>query len=235
MRIWDVNPGYLARQQLLGEHRELHGLFNILHLGKRGYANHPETRRWVGHLAALRCRHDLLVEELLLRGYHHQSPLEPRTDDTIIDGFFPLIWPSTWIDAPHRQFALLAGKYADGRRGRIPLPINPQTLWAQHKYSVLARNPTLYAQIGPAVANGVYRKDFASLAWKLTEVMRQPPESRYLANALQHMWGHVSNQSQSAPPEEPAALLAVIRHEAELQHEPYLMASTALGELGAYL
>lgn len=29
MRIWDVDSGYLARQQLLGEHRELHGLANF--------------------------------------------------------------------------------------------------------------------------------------------------------------------------------------------------------------
>ena len=30
MRIWDVNPGYLNRQSLLGEHRELHGIYIIL-------------------------------------------------------------------------------------------------------------------------------------------------------------------------------------------------------------
>ena len=30
MRIWDVNPGYLNRQSLLGEHRELHAIFSII-------------------------------------------------------------------------------------------------------------------------------------------------------------------------------------------------------------
>ncbi|HEX4568534.1 MAG TPA: pyrimidine dimer DNA glycosylase/endonuclease V [Vicinamibacterales bacterium] len=39
MRIWDVAAGYLNRQSLLGEHRELHGLHNIVTLGRRGYAS----------------------------------------------------------------------------------------------------------------------------------------------------------------------------------------------------
>jgi len=30
MRLWDINPGYLNRQSLLGEHRELHGIVSIL-------------------------------------------------------------------------------------------------------------------------------------------------------------------------------------------------------------
>jgi len=46
MRIWDLHPGYLDRKRLLGEHRELHGLFNVVYLGKKGYARHPETLRW---------------------------------------------------------------------------------------------------------------------------------------------------------------------------------------------
>jgi len=43
MRVWDINPGYLNRQNLLGEHRELHGIVSILVNRKKGYANHPET------------------------------------------------------------------------------------------------------------------------------------------------------------------------------------------------
>ncbi|NCS72473.1 MAG: pyrimidine dimer DNA glycosylase, partial [Candidatus Magasanikbacteria bacterium] len=30
MRVWDIHPKYLCRKHLLGEHRELHGLWNIL-------------------------------------------------------------------------------------------------------------------------------------------------------------------------------------------------------------
>ena len=78
MRIWDISPKYLCRKHLLGEHRELHGLWNILtkHKGKGGYSQHPETRRWIGKLKALYCRHESQVIEMRKRGYKHLSPLE---------------------------------------------------------------------------------------------------------------------------------------------------------------
>ena len=78
MRIWDIEPRHLCRQHLLGEHRELHGLWNVLTLGHRGYAAHPETRRWEGRLAALWRRHEALVAEMTERGYRHLSPLDPE-------------------------------------------------------------------------------------------------------------------------------------------------------------
>jgi hypothetical protein len=77
LRIWDVDPGLLCRQHLLGEHRELHGLWNIHVLGKRGYSLHPETLRWAGKLRALYDRHQKLVLEMERRGYRHGSPLDP--------------------------------------------------------------------------------------------------------------------------------------------------------------
>jgi hypothetical protein len=48
MRIWDIPPDKLCRNHLLGEHNELHAMWNILTQGKKGYSNHPETKRWVG-------------------------------------------------------------------------------------------------------------------------------------------------------------------------------------------
>ncbi|HLZ72864.1 MAG TPA: pyrimidine dimer DNA glycosylase/endonuclease V [Dehalococcoidia bacterium] len=77
MRIWDVAPALLCQKHLTGEHRELHGLWNILTQGKRGYANHPETRRWRGKLAALYARHAALDAEMTRRSYRHASPLDP--------------------------------------------------------------------------------------------------------------------------------------------------------------
>ncbi len=78
MRVWDIHPKYLCRKHLLGEHRELHGLWNILtkHGGVGGYANHPETKRWVGKERALYKRHEMLVAEMTARGYAHKSPLD---------------------------------------------------------------------------------------------------------------------------------------------------------------
>ncbi|MDX8387130.1 MAG: pyrimidine dimer DNA glycosylase/endonuclease V [Ghiorsea sp.] len=52
MRIWDIHPGYLARQQLLGEHRELHGLFNISHWERRGIQD--TLRHYVGLVVLMR-------------------------------------------------------------------------------------------------------------------------------------------------------------------------------------
>lgn len=78
MRIWDIHPKYLCRKHLLGEHRELHGLWNILtkHKGKGGYSLHPETLRWVGKTKALYERHEALVLEFKKRGYQHHTPLD---------------------------------------------------------------------------------------------------------------------------------------------------------------
>jgi hypothetical protein len=78
MRIWDIHPKYLCRKHLLAEHRELHGLWNILtiHQAKGGYSRHPETLRWVGKTKALFERHELLVAEFALRSYSHHTPLD---------------------------------------------------------------------------------------------------------------------------------------------------------------
>ena len=103
MRIWDVDPAILCRQHLLGEHRELHGLWNILVHGKTGYSRHPETRRWEGKLAALYDRHEALVEEMTARGYTHRSPLNAAlaTGSRVQDVF---------IDDPARQLDILREK-----------------------------------------------------------------------------------------------------------------------------
>ncbi len=78
MRVWDIHPKYLCRKHLLAEHRELHGLWNILtkHGGKGGYSHHPETLRWVGKEKALYERHEALIAEFIRRGYKHHTPLD---------------------------------------------------------------------------------------------------------------------------------------------------------------
>jgi hypothetical protein len=80
MRVWDLHPKHLCRKHLLGEHRELHGLWNILtkHSGKGGYSRHPETLRWAGKQKALYLRHEALVAEFARRGYSHHTPLDKR-------------------------------------------------------------------------------------------------------------------------------------------------------------
>ena len=80
MRIWDIHPKYLCKKHFLAEHRELHGLWNILtvHKGMCGYSKHPETLRWKGKRKALYQRHEGLVKEFLRRGYRHRSLLNQK-------------------------------------------------------------------------------------------------------------------------------------------------------------
>lgn len=91
MRIWDIEVKYLCRKHLLAEHRELHGLWNILtkHKGQGGYSRHPETLRWVGKERALYNRHEMLVKEFGRRGYKHQTPLDEKlaTGSSVQDVF----------------------------------------------------------------------------------------------------------------------------------------------------
>jgi hypothetical protein len=103
VRIWDVPPSALCRQHLLGEHRELHALWVILTEDRRGYARHPETKRWRGKLAALYRRHEALADEMGRRGYRHGSPLDPRlaTGEAT---------QGEYVDSPEAQRALLRGK-----------------------------------------------------------------------------------------------------------------------------
>lgn len=94
MRVWDkIPPRNLCRKHLLGEHRELHAIWNILTKDKEGYRDHPEVKRWVNRLDALHHRHHLLVREMEKRGYNHQSPLVGFTPDG--DTLLPH-YPDAW-------------------------------------------------------------------------------------------------------------------------------------------
>ena len=105
MRVWDIEPKYLCRKHLLAEHRELHGLWNILtkHGGVGGYSRHPETLRWVGKEKALFLRHGALVEEFTRRGYEHHTPL----DETLAVGSGI---QDVFIDTPEQQKIILKNK-----------------------------------------------------------------------------------------------------------------------------
>jgi len=103
MRIWDLPPKLLCRQHLLGEHRELHALWVVLTQNKKGYSRHPETKRWVGKLAALYARHEALVKEMRNRNYQHYSPLEKKLAVGKAS-------QDVYLDSPEKQRALLKQK-----------------------------------------------------------------------------------------------------------------------------
>ncbi len=233
MRVWDIHPGYLNRQSLLGEHRELHGIVSIFVNRKKGYSKHPETLRWVGFGWALKQRHQLLAAEMALRGYTDRSPVLTRSGKNM--------WPEIYIDEPLRQFQILAAKYQDKEQGRIPLPKNPQQLWSHHKYSIMARDVNLYKMFGKEVSgmNKNPKYDFAQLAKMLTQLLRTPPPIGGLRNAYQHMWGHVSDCPPA--PIGNVGTWSLSRFSKEIQqrvlscNEPYLRVSTALSELSVWI
>ena len=185
MRVWDVNPGYLNRQSLLGEHRELHAIVSIIKHNKKGYSRHPETLRWMGFGWALRQRHKLLSAEMNLRGYVDRTPVLLKTKS--------LKWPEVFVDIPVTQFSILARKYKNIEQGRIPLPKNVQLLWAQHKYSVMARDNAEYKYIGGWVASRKTGSAIVDIYPELVSLLRCPPGEGNLRNAIQHMWGYVSS------------------------------------------
>ncbi len=84
-------------------------MWNILTQGKTGYSKHPETKRWTGKLKALFRVHDDIVQEMLARGYNHNSPL----DKTLAKG--KSVQTSS-VDSVERQIEILRAK---GCRCRI--------------------------------------------------------------------------------------------------------------------
>jgi hypothetical protein len=231
VRIWDVAAGYLNRQSLLGEHRELHGLYRIHTLRLAGYARHPETIRWKRALSGLKQRHQQLAVEMALRGYIDRTPMAGRSRQ--------IAWPSTFIDLPSRQFELLGRKYVDHGEGRVPLPRSAAAIWAQHKYSVMARDVEAYRTIGRRVARLRRGSGFEALALELTLFLRDVPPPARCANAVEHMWGYVSKLA-TAPQRahassSPRWMLHLTQAMAIAHRQPYLLSSTALSELTLFV
>jgi hypothetical protein len=73
MRQWHINPKFLCRKHLLGEHVEHHMFIGALKKGKnlKGY-----IEKGLVEINTLKERHEEIVEELKNRGYNHNSPLE---------------------------------------------------------------------------------------------------------------------------------------------------------------
>lgn len=71
MRMWMVDVKYLCRKHLLGEHGEIH----------KHRHNFVKKHKMAGRMGqiepeAMESRHDELAEEMIRRGYKHQSPFE---------------------------------------------------------------------------------------------------------------------------------------------------------------
>lgn len=230
MRIWDVNPGYLNPQSLLGEHRELHAIVSILVNDKKGYSRHPETLRWRGFGWALSQRHKLLAAEMNLRGYKDRSPVRLKKRHRK--------WPDVFVDQPVVQFSLLSGKYKNIEPGRIPLPASVQQLWAQHHYSVMARDDAEHKRLGGWIASRKSGKGIPEIYPELVSLLRCPPREGNFSDTVRLMWNDVRSylplSEKADEGRTTQSLLNRIRRLVLLHDIEFLKESTALGELPAW-
>jgi hypothetical protein len=72
--MWMVNPKYLCRKHLLGEHGEIH---KHKHNFVKGHSMEGRISPVVQiEPSAMQERHDALAKEMVRRGYNHKSPYE---------------------------------------------------------------------------------------------------------------------------------------------------------------
>lgn len=71
--MWDIDPRLLCRKHLLGEHLEMHMFAGSIQKGIsiQGYLDNGLVNPF-----SITLRHDLLAEEMVRRGYNHQSDLD---------------------------------------------------------------------------------------------------------------------------------------------------------------
>ena len=77
MRMWLVNPKFMCKQHLLGEHNELHKIVGCINKDRslEGF-----YKNGMMDTTQIIKRHQDLVNEMTKRGYNHKSPLPSFTD-----------------------------------------------------------------------------------------------------------------------------------------------------------
>ena len=228
MCIWDINPGYLNNRSLLGEHVEIHKIFSMINKNK---VEQYKIKKWKKYRWALMKRHDIIVSEMKIRGFNHYSPI--FSDINIFK------WPKEYLVSPRKQFDILKEKYKMKDRGRIPIPISAQNLWAHHKYSIMARDYNEYKRIGRYLSNVRPNNDSKRFYIELIELMRNVPRSKGILNAIEHMWGYISDEEVNKKIKIDSLDLSIILDEikkiAYRKNEKYIIESTALSDLYVWI
>ena len=72
-RMWMVEPEFLCRQHLLGEHKEIHQLVGSINkkISIKGY-----VEKGIIEPTSIYSRHECLAKEMKRRGYNHFSVLK---------------------------------------------------------------------------------------------------------------------------------------------------------------
>ncbi|WP_404367669.1 hypothetical protein [Marinobacter sp.] len=221
--VFDIDAGLLDDELLASQMRLLTGLAG---------AGHPRDAQtavpagWQGHEDALALRLNQIQEEAALRKFAIPGRV-PVTEESVI-------WPIPDLNGVRNQLATIRSRAEENNAGRIRLPRNDHELWATYKYSVLARNDRAYQSFGQRVAARAIPLD--ELWLSMISASRVAPLRGGVRNALQHMWGYVSRHSAMHPgTEDLVGLAAEIQNQAVAHQVSYLLNSTALGELRAWL
>ena len=233
-QILDIHPGYLGNQELINETGFLHRLISeseAANAERKNVNNQgPQTECQDGWDAY---RHYLWnLAEMKFRGIRHEYPEIPVLKNEMQDNL------PVPLSSPAQQLGYLYNRPDIDNGARIPLPKNSQQLWAQHKYSILARDVNLYRELGPGVAKMKSVTDFSKLAEHLTLSLRIQPNIGGIRNALQHMWGYVSDRDEGNTRISEWSLQKLnhaIQDEVVKHGEKYLMHSTALTDLQTWL
>ena len=73
MRMWMINPKLMCRKHLLGEHNEIHK-------HRHNFIKHHSIKKRIGlgqiEPKSMKTRHDELANEMINRGYNHNSPYD---------------------------------------------------------------------------------------------------------------------------------------------------------------
>ena len=72
MRMWNINPEYLCRKHLLGEHVEMHMFIGAI---KKGISLKGYTKNKLVETDKIVQRHNELAIEMGNRGFNHKSPI----------------------------------------------------------------------------------------------------------------------------------------------------------------
>jgi len=230
--VLDIHPGYLGNQELIKETNLLLSLLSEAPFSKGGRAEDYCQLRRAEHKRGACERYLWLLAELKFRGVKQEFP-EPLFYETGQQTTLP-----ESVNTPAEQFEFRKKTPTLENDFRIPLPKNHQQLWAQHKYSILARDERFYRALGPKVARMKTSAEFSSLANQLTFILRSRPDMGGIRNALQHMWGYVSDGTGPKPGISGWSLQKLnqeIQARVASIGEKYLLHSTALTELEIWL
>jgi len=227
-----IHPGYLGNESLLNEYRLLRAATTTEFRETEPEKELSIIRQWRDHSSAAGIRFQWLAAELDFRGVTRKLP------EMQMQGLRkPHRWPQS-IARPALQLDAISENRDDIKTARIAFPKNAQQAWAQHKYSIMARDNELYRELGPRVAATKTESGFADVMDDLTYALRIIPGEGGIRNAAQHMWGHVSDNKKVDPDFGDwtlTRLLSEIKRRAVNQKEKYLLHSTALTELQTWL